>query len=65
MEAPERVEAFRLRVEETFEGVRVGAVPEAAVDVVDNEGVRRVFVVGLGYCCDAGEVDLGGWGTLR
>jgi len=62
VEAPERVEAFRLRAEETLDGVRWGIYPETAVDVVDCERVRRDLTIWLGYCWDAGEVVFGGCG---
>lgn len=66
-EAPERVEAFRLRTEETLEGVRDGGwlVFECDVDVVDWEGVRRDFAMVSGYCWDEGEEMRGGFGGLR
>ena len=39
--------------------MRVGVYPETAVDIVDCEGVRRDFVMGLGCCWDAEEAELG------
>ena len=38
---------------------------ECDVDVVDWEGVRRDWAMGLGYCCAEGEEVAGGLGLLR
>ena len=46
MEAPDLVDTFLLRAEDTLDGVRDGVYP---VEVVDCEGVRRC-AEGCGYC---------------
>ena len=44
MEAPDLLEAVRLRAVEAVDGLRLGALPEPVVDV---EGVRRVVEMEL------------------
>lgn len=45
MEAADRDEAVRLRLEETLEGVRVGMKLVLAVEVVEVEAVRRLVFI--------------------
>lgn len=44
MDAPDRDDAVRLRVDEMVDGVRVGTKVVLEVEVVEVEGVRRAML---------------------
>jgi hypothetical protein len=54
IEPADRDEEVRLRVEETFDGVRVGVKLVLAVAVVEVEAVRRL--VFMWFLCEGGDV---------
>lgn len=56
MEAADRDEAVRLRVEETLDGVREGIKLVLEVDVVEVEALRRLLVVFIECFCGGDEV---------